>query len=143
MDSTVRVRSGYPRDLLNGVADNDRVAANRNFPAGGHPVRRADLTRDEAVVLVLSTAGDTAGDALAGGEALSTVLLECTVSGLATCTVTHVTELPAARAVVAELIGGKRVPQVLVRIGRIPELDEYPPMTPRRDLHDVLRVQRT
>lgn len=133
---------GIPRELLNAVADNDRVPANRNFPVGGHPARRADLSRDEAVVLVLSTTGDTAAEALACGEALSTVLLECTVAGLATCTVTHVTELPAGRAVVAELIGGKRVPQVLVRIGRVPELDDHPARTPRRELHDVLRVRR-
>ena len=34
---------------------------------------------------------------------MSAVLLECTMAGLATCTVTHVTEIGAARELVAAL----------------------------------------
>ncbi|MGB3483694.1 MAG: nitroreductase family protein [Mycobacterium sp.] len=132
---------GIPPALLNGVADNDQVPINRNFPASGHASRRPGQ-RDEAVVFVLSTPEDTPADALACGEALSTVLLECTAAGLATCTVSHLTELPAARMVVTELIGRHGVPQVLIRVGRVAELREHPVMTPRRELRDILRVQR-
>lgn len=132
---------GIPPDLLNGVTDNDRVPANRNFPASAHPPR-SHVDSDEAVVLVLSTPEDTRADALACGQALSTVLLECTAAGLATCTVTHVTELPAARSVVAELIGRAGVPQVLIRVGRAAELDLPTELTPRRELQDILRAQR-
>jgi nitroreductase len=132
---------GIPPDLLNGVIDNDRVPVNRNFPAGVH-ASHTDVSADEAAVLVLSTPEDTRADALSCGEALSTVLLECTAAGLATCTVSHVTELPAARAVVAELIGRSGVPQVLVRVGRAAGLTAPPTPTPRRGLSDILRVQR-
>lgn len=133
---------GIPPALLNSVADNDRVPANRNFPARAHPARHSGIDADEAVVLVLSTPDDTSADAVACGEALSTVLLECTAAELATCTVTHVTEVDAARAVVAELVGRHGIPQVLIRVGRASELDEQPPRTPRRDLHDILRTRR-
>ena len=60
-------------------------------------------------------------------------------AGLATCPVTHVTEIPSARAVVAELMSAPGVPQVLVRVGRAPGIGDIPPMTPRRDPHDILR----
>lgn len=133
---------GIPPALLNGVADNDRVPANRNFPAAGHPAGRGGVDHDQAAVLVLSTPGDTPADAVACGEALSMVLLKCTAAGLATCTVSHVTELDAARAVVAELVGRHGIPQVLIRVGRASELDEHPPRTPRRELRDILRTQK-
>lgn len=133
---------GIPPALLNGVADNDRVPANRNFPAAGHPATHRGADQDQAVILVLSTPDDTPADAVACGEALSTVLLECTAAGLATCTVSHVTEVAAARAVVAELVNRHGVPQVLIRVGRASELDEYLPQAPRRELHDILRMRR-
>ena len=38
------------------------------------------------------------------GEMLSAVLLDATMAGLATCTLTHITELPASREIVAALI---------------------------------------
>lgn len=133
---------GIPRNALNSVTEADRVAHNRHFPADAHPTRRAAVVRDEAQVLVLSTPGDDRADAMACGEALSTALLECTAAGLATCPVTHVTEVPAARAMVALLIGHAGVPQVLIRVGAAPALDEPTQPTPRRDLHDVLRVRR-
>jgi nitroreductase len=133
---------GIPRNALNSVAEADRVENNRRFPAGSHPMRRTAVTRDDAQVLILSTTGDDRADALACGEALSTVLLECTAAGLATCTVTHLTEVPAARAMVAELIDDSGVPQVLIRVGAAPALDVPEQPTPRRDLDDVLRVRR-
>jgi hypothetical protein len=133
---------GIPPALLNGVADNDRVPANRNFPAAGHPAGHGGVDRDQAAVLVLSTPGDTPADAVACGEALSMVLLECTAAGLATCTVSHVTEVAAARAVVAELVGRHGIPQALIRVGRASEIDAHSARTPRRELHDILRTQK-
>jgi hypothetical protein len=53
--------------------------------------------------------------------------------------VTHVTEIPSARAVVCELIAQPAMPQVLIRVGQAPEIEDIPPMTPRRDLDDILR----
>ena len=34
------------------------------------------------------------------GEALSAVLLECTVAGMATCTLTHMTEIAQSRDII-------------------------------------------
>ena len=55
------------------------------------------------MILVLSTDGDSRADALASGEALSALLLECTMVGFATCTVTHLTELSETRKFVQSL----------------------------------------
>jgi nitroreductase len=132
---------GIPRSALNSVLEADRVDVNRAFPVAGHPERRPATGRDRSKILVLSTPEDTRSDALASGEALSEVLLECTAVGLATCTVTHVTEVEAARGVVRELIGGVGVPQVLVRVGRVPQFEQAPPATPRRQLTDILRFR--
>ncbi len=131
--------SGIPRSALTSVSEADRVAVNRVFPAGGHGERRAALNEDHAMVLALSTPDDGRADALASGRALSSVLLEATAAGLATCTVTHVTETELGRAVVAELSGTTGVPQVLIRLGQVPPLDQVPVLTPRRALSDILR----
>jgi hypothetical protein len=69
---------------------------------------------------------------------LSDVLLEATLAGLATCTLTHMTEFESSRAIIRALTGGVGDPQVLIRIGQIPALDEPPPPTPRRPLADML-----
>jgi hypothetical protein len=61
---------------------------------------------------------ETRADALNCGEALSTVLLECTRAGLATCTLTHITELAESRAVIQDLTGSRAFPQVLIRVGK-------------------------
>ena len=54
---------------------------------------------------------------------------------------THLTEIESGRKVVAELIGRTGVPQVLVRVGRAPEFELNPVVTPRRQLTDVLRFR--
>ncbi len=130
---------GIPRSSLTSAQESGRVTVNRNFPAEGNRRRRPHISDDRAVVLVLSTREDTYGDALECGEALSRVLLECTAAGLATCPVTHLTEVPSARGVVAAMLPRPGVPQALIRVGRTPELEEDPPLTPRRDIADILR----
>ncbi len=67
------------------------------FPPTHQPERRAAVPEDHAKILLLSTAGDGRTAALASGEALSAVLLESTISGLATCPVTHLTEVDVTR----------------------------------------------
>ena len=79
--------------------------------------------------------------ALASGEALSAVLLECTLAGLATCPVTHLTEVRVTRELIQSLIDYDAVPQVLVRVGVVPVTEKAPPPTPRRPLSDVLRFE--
>lgn len=134
---------GVPHSALTSAEESDRVDVNRAFPVAGRGVRRSAISTDHATVLVLSTPADGNQDALRCGEVLSAVLLSCTAAGLATCPVTHVTEFGPARAVVAELLSRPGHPQVLIRVGRAPELGETPPPTPRRALTDVLRFADT
>lgn len=56
------------------------------------------MTADHSMILVLSTDGDTLDELVRCGEVLSTVLLECTLTGYATCPLTHLTEVPHSRA---------------------------------------------
>jgi nitroreductase len=132
---------GVPYDNLVPVSERDRVDIARAFPAGGDPDQRASVARDRSVIAALCTDGDGRREALGCGEVLSDVLLEATMAGLATCTLTHLTELEASRSVVRELTGGGD-PQLLIRIGRVPEASGQPPATPRRPLGDVLEFDR-
>jgi hypothetical protein len=99
--------------------------------------RRIEIRDDHAKIVVLSSDTYSRADALASGEALSAVLLECTMAGLATCTLTHVTEVSATREFVGALIGNDSQPQVLIRVGMAPAVEASPPVTPRRPLADV------
>ena len=52
------------------------------------------------------------------------------MAGLATCTLTHMTELAASRNIIRALIGGERLPAAAVRIGLAPSIAQVPPATP-------------
>jgi nitroreductase len=130
---------GIPHSSLISAAESERVEVGRAFPVTRRGERRPGIDDDRATVLVLSTDDDGPEDALRCGEAMSAVLLESTMAGLATCTVTHVTEIDAARQIVAALTGRSALPQLLIRVGLAPALEQFPPPTPRRPLDDVLR----
>ncbi|UGU34097.1 NAD(P)H nitroreductase [Mycolicibacterium smegmatis] len=132
---------GIPQTALISAEESERVAVSRDFPVAPHSSRRSALNNDAATIVVLSTDGYSREDALDAGEGLSKVLLECTMSGLATCPVTHVTELHASRDIIGRLIVRDACPQVLVRIGLAPALDEVPPPTPRRPVDAFLEVR--
>ena len=130
---------GIPHSALVSAAESDRVDIGRNFPVTvGHRERRSQVPEDLSTVLVLSALDDTRRGMLNCGEALSTALLEATMAGLATCPLTHLTEVDASRDIVTELTG-RPLPQVLIRVGTVPPLDEVSPPSPRRALADVLR----
>ena len=136
-----RQSEGIPESALVSEADAGRVDVNRRFPADPDEWS-SEGTTDEAKILVLSTPGDTRADALSCGEALSAILLECTMAGLATCPVTHVTELEASRDIIRDLMSDSAaVPQVLIRVGIEPEGDLVRPPTPRRPLSEVLEIR--
>lgn len=130
---------GIPRSALISVSESDRVEVNRTFPAVDGGPHRDKPDRDRARILVLSTPADTAADALAAGEALSRILLEYTVAGMATCPVTHVTELPEVREIVVAVAALPTVPQALIRVGRAPTAMTRPAATPRRPVAEILR----
>jgi hypothetical protein len=132
---------GVPPDALASDSEQQRVDVARDFPSRSHLDRRVDVAVDWSKVLVLSTAEDTRTDVLRCGEALSTVLLECTMAGMATCTLTHLIELRDSRDIVRTLIGGRGEPQVLIRVGIAPPMEDLPAATPRRLLDDVLEIR--
>lgn len=131
------VSDGIPHSALVSAAESDRVDVGRAFPVTHNEERRLDVGDDRSTILVVSARDDTRRDIVGCGETLSAILLEATMAGLATCTLSHVTEVPASRDIVAA-ITGRPLPQVLVRVGTVPALDAPPPPTPRRPLSDVL-----
>jgi nitroreductase len=129
--------AGVPASARPSADDRGRVPLDREFPAG--TAESPDPGVDDAArIAVLSTDDDAAPTLLDCGYALSAVLLECTMQGLSTCTVSHVVELPSPRAMLAELVG-RRYPQVLVRIGIA--CSPPPPRTPRRAIDSVLEIR--
>jgi nitroreductase len=132
---------GIPYSALVSAAEGDRVGVGRVFPVTHRPERRLEIPEDHAKVLLLATDDDTRADALAAGEALSSALLECTMAGLATCPVTHLTELTATRELIRSLMNHDAVPQVLIRVGVVPVTEKVPPPTPRRPISTVLRLR--
>ncbi|MCV7197461.1 Acg family FMN-binding oxidoreductase [Mycobacterium angelicum] len=141
--SPFALAEGVPPETLASDIERRRVDVAREFPVRTHQDRRAEMNADCSKILVLSTPEDTRADVLRCGEVLSTVLLECTMAGMATCTLTHLIESPASRAIVRELIGGRGEPQVLVRVGIIPPIEDTPAPTPRRALASVLEIRET
>jgi nitroreductase len=133
------VAEGVPVAALVSDAEAARVDVGRGFPTTPYSTRRAEL-EDKSRLVVLSTLGDAPAHWLHTGEALSEVLLECTARGLATCALTHITELVTSRSVIAEVIPHSDVPQVVIRIGAAPENADFAP-TPRRPLDEVLEVR--
>ncbi|BDN83283.1 Dinucleotide-utilizing enzyme [Mycobacterium sp. 012931] len=136
-----RESEGIPQSALASGTAAREVAVNRSFPVDWRSESSSAGRHDHATIVVLSTPGDSRADALNCGAALSAVLLECTLAGLATCPVTHLTEMDAGRATVRELTGGQAEPQVLVRVGIAPT-GAAPELTPRRPLRDVLEIRR-
>jgi len=135
--SPFEVNDGIPHTSLVSAAEGDRVDVGRTFPITSHRERRMGIPEDRSRIVVLSALADTREDILRCGEALSAILLECTMAGLATCTLTHLTEVPTSREIVAALTG-RQHPQALIRVGLVPALDDVPPPTPRRILSEVL-----
>ncbi|MDD4867102.1 MAG: NAD(P)H nitroreductase [Mycobacterium sp.] len=132
---------GVPPSALVSDTEYRRVDVGREFPFRGHENRRPEVKVDWAKILVLSTPDDTRADVLRCGEVLSAVLLECTMAGMATCTLTHLIELEESRDIVRQLIPGHGDPQVLVRAGIAPPMERLPAATPRRPWGDVLEIR--
>jgi hypothetical protein len=139
--SEFRASDGIPYASLVSAAESDRVDVGRHFPVRGGGERRVEIPEDHAKIVLLSTDTDSREDALASGEVLSAVLLECTMVGLATCTLTHITEVRTTRELIAALVNSDGHPQVLIRVGVAPAMESLPPVTPRRPLTDVFHIQ--
>ena len=134
-------REGVPHSSLVSAPESDRVDIGRNFPVTDNTERRLGFGRDHSKILVLSTYENGRDSVLRCGETLSAVLLDATMAGLATCTLTHITELGASRNIVAGLIEQTTTPQVLIRVGQIPQIEDVPPATPRRPIDEVFELR--
>lgn len=132
--------TGVPLYLLPSDDERVRVPVGRGFPLSEHESRRPQVTGDNADVLVLRTGQDTRSDWLRSGEALSAILLEATNLGLASCALTHLTELPGPRAALARLCESDGRPQILVRVGVASDPTPVP-ITSRRAVEEVFTVR--
>ncbi|HUH69462.1 MAG TPA: NAD(P)H nitroreductase [Mycobacterium sp.] len=139
--SSFVLTEGMPPSALVSDKERWRIDVGRDFPIRSHADRRAEVGVDWSKILVLSTPEDTRADVLRCGEVLSTVLLECTMAGMATCTLTHLIELDESRDIVRRLIDEHGEPQVLIRAGIAPPMEHLPAATPRRPLGDVLQIR--
>jgi len=139
--ASFRLAEGVPSSALISESERRRVQVNRRFRLSGYGDRRTATPVDESSILVLSTPEDTRQDALNCGQVLSTVLLDCTATGLATCTMTHMTELATSRDIIRQLTEREGMPQVLIRVGIAPPIENLPPPTPRRSVREVLEFR--
>ncbi|MBF6301324.1 NAD(P)H nitroreductase [Nocardia amamiensis] len=135
--------AGVPGEALISPEERQRVSVGRQFPTSTGNPRRSAVTADHSVILVLSCNSDAAEDLVPCGEVVSTVLLECTLAGFATCPLTHLTEVPRSRAVVRELTAHSGQPQVLIRVGIAPQREENAPATPRLPLAEILDMSES
>jgi nitroreductase len=107
------------------------------FPQRPFGVRTRAPGRDfepEPLVAVLGSAGDTAGDQIAAGQALQRVLLAATGSGLAASMLSQPIEVPGAREQLRLALGRFGVPQMVMRIG----YGQPGSPTPRRGVDEVI-----
>lgn len=111
--------SGVPLGALPDALSSHEDVSARAFPSGHLKIQRD--ARDDAALVLLSTASDTPKDWLNAGQALSSVLLHATASHLATCPLTHLTEVEASREIVRDVAcrSGETFqhPQIMIRIG--------------------------
>ncbi len=132
-----------PESALPSSSAAARVDVARAFPPGYGGQRRAAVDHDHSKILVLSTRyGDDRLDVLRCGEALSAVLLECTVAGMATCTLTHMTEMAMSRNIIAQVTGAAGEPQLLIRVGRSSLKDQHVEPTARRLVTELLEFRK-
>jgi hypothetical protein len=112
------------------------------FPKRGGGRRGGTVESDHSKVLVLSTRLDDARlDVLRCGEALSAVLLECTLAGMATCTLTHMTTMAMSRHTISQITGIAGQPQLLIRIGKLASSKHSVETSARRLVTEVLRFR--
>lgn len=139
--SPFELDQGIPSSSRVSASEASRVDVARAFPTTGYRERRPAIGVDHSKILVLSTRDDSLPTVFRCGEALSAVLLDCTIAGMATCTLTHMTEVTPARELIRRLSGRPGLPQLLIRVGRIPAAEQHVPATPRRPLSEVLEFR--
>lgn len=96
---------------------------------------------DGALLAVIGTASDDTMSQLRAGEALSAVLLQATLLGLATCPLSQVLEVGDTRRVLRDdVLDGAMAPQLVLRLGFAPSGPALP-ATPRRPVTEFLYTE--
>jgi hypothetical protein len=123
----VPLAAGGPRAAGGGLL------ALRDF--GGECGREREFER-HPLVAVLASCGDTRLDALRAGQGMQRVLLAATAAGLNASFLAQPVEVPATRAELRDLLGGRLHPQTVLRLGY-----GYPAArTPRRPVAEVTKT---
>jgi nitroreductase len=135
--------------------DSDGVPPGTTVPMAARPVPVRDFTATGAqrttlhdpLVLadrfaryaVVFTDGDQPRDWIRAGETVSAVLLAATAEGLATSVMSDLVEVPAARALLRDLLSGIGYPAIAIRVG-VPATGTPPPSAPRRPGYETVEV---
>ncbi len=109
---------GIPLDALDDAPDRAELVPGRAFSPG--PVVRVvePPVAEHPTLVVVLTDGDSPRDWIVAGQALSALMLRCTVEGVAVQPIGQVTDVPATRLGLAEALGVLGRPQMLLRLGR-------------------------
>jgi nitroreductase len=106
--------------------------------APGRIQQEASDEPDGALLAVIGTASDDTLSQLRAGEALSAVLLQATLLGLASCPLSQVLEVDDTRRVLRDdVLDGAIAPQIVLRLG-FPSASAPLPATPRRPIAEIL-----
>lgn len=127
------------------ASDDDRPPSGlRTFPHGTLTQPATKRYGQQTEYLVIATSGDDLLSRLRAGEATSAALLAATELGLATCPLSQPLEIADTRRVIRDdVLDGAAVPQLIIRLGWAPTSAGPLPVTPRRDVHDVIEFRRT
>ncbi len=95
----------------------------RTFDMGkGQAAKDHALAEGSPAIGVFTTQGDGTADWIAAGRAMERALLSITAAGLTSSYLNQPIEVPTLRPRLAMLLGTSEHPQILIRVGRGPEL---------------------
>lgn len=129
-DGMPRGALGLPKRLTPGT----RLAIRTIDLGKGVAAHDEKLIEASPLLAVLGTAEDTTGDRLSAGEALSLVLLRAAQDGVSASFLNQPVEVPELRPRLSELVGVPGTPQLVLRLGRGPDVRH----TPRRPVREIL-----
>jgi hypothetical protein len=126
---------GVPSDRTRGAAASYRAEfVQRDFSRGPGPAAHDRVGKDQPLVGVLVTSGDTPLDWVRAGRGLSAVLLEATVVGANASYLNQPLEVPGLRAELHSALMLPGYPQAILRIGAGGPVAA----TPRRPIAELL-----
>ncbi len=108
----------------------------RTFDMGdGEGAKDRHIADESPVLAVLCTPADTQRDWVMAGQALGRVLLQACSHHVQASFLNQPVQIPTLRPKLQQLLGQTGLPQMVIRLGYI---DSRLPVTPRRELHEVM-----